>query len=152
MVVRLSNIRPKRPNAFFVFFAGFRPYVGQPDTNIGWVTLMPFTSINPTNPKPIPLNFAKKYWELTVLKNIVILTFFFKKEKKNCLIPWKAVKGSWVARMGRKFDDYPGFQPMRFWANTYAQDCMKLLTWSVHFCVCLVIPYLETFSMTLPSC
>ena len=19
--------------------------------------------------------------------------------------------------------DYPGFQPMRFWANTYAQDC-----------------------------
>ena len=24
--------------------------------------------------------------------------------------------------MGRNFDDYPGFQPMRSWANTYAQD------------------------------
>ena len=26
--------------------------------------------------------------------------------------------------MGRNFDDYPGFQPFRSWANTYAQDCM----------------------------
>ena len=25
--------------------------------------------------------------------------------------------------MGQTFDDYPGFQPMRSWANTYAQDC-----------------------------
>ena len=25
--------------------------------------------------------------------------------------------------MGRNFDDYPGFQPFRSWANTYAQDC-----------------------------
>ena len=25
--------------------------------------------------------------------------------------------------MGRKFDDYSGFQPFRSWANTYAQDC-----------------------------
>ena len=38
--------------------------------------------------------------------------------------PWKAVKVSWVARMERNFDDYPGFHPMRSWANTYyAQDC-----------------------------
>ena len=28
--------------------------------------------------------------------------------------------------MGRNFDDYPGFQPMRSWANTYAQDCSSL--------------------------
>ena len=27
--------------------------------------------------------------------------------------------------MCRNFDDYPGFQPFRSWANTYAQDCMK---------------------------
>ena len=27
------------------------------------------------------------------------------------------------ARMGRNFDDFPGFQPFRSWANTYAQDC-----------------------------
>ena len=26
--------------------------------------------------------------------------------------------------MGRNFDDYPGFQPFRSWANTYAQDCI----------------------------
>ena len=25
--------------------------------------------------------------------------------------------------MGRNFDDYPGLQPMRSWANTYAQHC-----------------------------
>ena len=29
--------------------------------------------------------------------------------------------------MGRNFDDYPGFQPFRSWANTYAQDCMSLV-------------------------
>ena len=27
--------------------------------------------------------------------------------------------------MGRNFDDYPGFQPFRSWANTYAQDCRQ---------------------------
>ena len=27
--------------------------------------------------------------------------------------------------MGRNFDDYPGCQPFRSWANTYAQDCNK---------------------------
>ena len=25
--------------------------------------------------------------------------------------PWKSVKGSWISRIGRNFDDYPGFQP-----------------------------------------
>ena len=25
--------------------------------------------------------------------------------------------------MGQNFDDYPGFQLMRSWANTYAQNC-----------------------------
>ena len=34
--------------------------------------------------------------------------------------PWKAV--SWVAMMGRNLDDYSGFQPIRSWPNTYAQD------------------------------
>ena len=62
-------------------------------------------------PKDQSCSISQKnmYWELTVLK-------FF------CLIPWKVVEGSWVARMGH-FDDYPGFQPMRSWANTYSQDC-----------------------------
>ena len=30
---------------------------------------------------------------------------------------------------GRNFDDYPGFQPMRSWANTYAQDCTSFWYW-----------------------
>ena len=25
--------------------------------------------------------------------------------------------------LASKDDDYPGFQPIRSWANTYAQDC-----------------------------
>ena len=122
----------------FVFFACFRPYVGQLDDHIGWVTLMPFATIYPTDPRTNPSQFCKKYWELTVLKNVVFLRshfgiFFSKKNIKKhffsiffffCLVPWKAVRGSWVARMGRNFDVYPGFQPMRSWANTYAQDCM----------------------------
>ena len=38
--------------------------------------------------------------------------------------------------MGRNFDDYPGFQPFRSWANTYAQDCIKVnfqnvVAWSI---------------------
>ena len=57
--------------------------------------------------EPIPLNFAKKYWELTDWKNIgnFLSRPFW---KFFCLIPWKAVKGSWVARLGRNYDDYPG--------------------------------------------
>ena len=78
---------------------------------------------------PIPLNLAKKYWALTVSQNEVFLSrpfwIFFSKNFFFffCLILWKVVKGSWIARMGRNFDDYPGFQPFRSWANTYAQDC-----------------------------
>ena len=83
---------------------------------------------------PIPLNFAKTFWELTVLKNMLFLSrpfwnIFFKKkfffaqshEKQSNVFEY-------FARMGRKFDDYPGFQQMRSWANTYAQDCMYYLS------------------------
>ena len=49
-----------------------------------WVTLMPFTSIYPTDPRTNPTHFHKKLWELIVLKNLVILSrsfwiFFSKK-------------------------------------------------------------------------
>ena len=37
-----------------------------------------------------------------------------------CLFPWKAVKCSWEARMGRNFDDYPGFQSKTTPAQRYA--------------------------------
>ena len=68
--------------------------------------------------EPIPLNLAKWFFFESA-----ILDFFFKKKFFFCLIPWKVVKGSWIARIGRNFDDYPGFHPFRSWANTYAQDC-----------------------------
>ena len=32
----------------------------------------------------------------------------------------KFIFGSRVARMGQNFDDCPGFQHMKSWANTYA--------------------------------
>ena len=77
---------------------------------------------------PIWEIFAKKFWELAILKNELFLSqpfwiFFLKKIIFFCLIPWKKVKVSWIAGMGRNFDDYPGFQLFRSWANTYAQDC-----------------------------
>ena len=43
---------------FFVFLALFWAYVRQPDGHIGWVILMPFASINPTNPRTNPWNFG----------------------------------------------------------------------------------------------
>ena len=36
---------------------------------------------------------------------------------------WKAVKVSWVARMGRHFDDNSGFQPKTTPAQRYATQC-----------------------------
>ena len=56
---------------------------------------------------PIPEIFVKKYWELAVLKNSV---FFVSAILFFCFIPMKSVKVSWVAKMGRNFDDYPGFK------------------------------------------
>jgi hypothetical protein len=39
--IRLSDKRPKTSkNAFFVFFACFRPYVELPDNHIGWALLI----------------------------------------------------------------------------------------------------------------
>ena len=42
-----------------MFLALFGAYVGQPDGHIGWVTLMPFASINPTNPRTNLWNFGE---------------------------------------------------------------------------------------------
>ena len=63
-------------------------------------------------------------WQNEVFLSRPFWIFFFEKKIFFCLIPWKIVKGSWIARMGQNFDDYPGFQPFRSWANTYAQDCI----------------------------
>ena len=101
----------------FVFFACFRPYVGQPDNHIGWATLMPFASIYPTNPRTHPWNFLEKLLQIDGFKNIVFLcrpfwNLFFKKIFFFASSPWKAVKVYCVARMGRNFDNY--HLPFRF--------------------------------------
>ena len=65
------------------------------------------------------LKFKKnQFWELAILKNSVLLSrpfwnFFFQKKKKRILFassPWKSVKATFLSRMGRNFDDYPGLQ------------------------------------------
>ena len=52
-----------------------------------------------------------------------------------------------AARMGRNFDDYLGFKPFRFWANTYAQDCTwflcKILFWINVGCVSILMYFIQ---------
>ena len=65
------------------FFACFRPYVGQPDDHIGRVTLMPFASIYPTDPRTNPAQFDEKIlriygFEKRSFFESAILVFFFK--------------------------------------------------------------------------
>ena len=112
-------------NAFLVFFACFRPYIGQPaDDHIGWAISMPFASIDLFYPKTNPWNFREKYWELMVLKNSILKTFFqtfffFASSQ------WKSVKGSLVARMSRNH------QPQTFLTQVYL-NFILLHTFSRH--------------------
>ena len=76
--------------------------------------------------------FEKNYWELAELKNSVFLSrpfwiFFSKKKKKFTSSPWKLVKVSWVSRMGRNFDDYPGFQQKITPPKHFSRQCMYVL-------------------------
>ena len=99
--VRHNQGLKQAKNAFFVLFACFRPYVGQPDDHISWVTLMPFTSIYPTGPRTNPAQFCKNIlridsFEKHVVFESAILKYFFQKEIFFCSIPWKTVKCFWV--------------------------------------------------------
>ena len=49
----------------------------------------------------------------------------FKKKKKFASFPWKSVKIYRLARMGRNFDDYPGFQPKTTFMYYFAHDCKR---------------------------
>ena len=94
MAIRVSDVSSKRAkNAFLVFLVHFRAHVGQSDGHIGWATLMPLHQSILLTQGPISLNFAKKYWELTVWQNEVFLSrpfwiFFFKKNF-FCFIPFQ---------------------------------------------------------------
>ena len=52
--------------------------------------------------------------------------FFFQKEKFFLVFSNENNLGFHARyHFFENFDDYPGFQPFRSWANTYAQDCSK---------------------------
>ena len=117
--------------AFFVFLGCFSPYVGQPHGHIGWATSMAFAPFNSTNPRTTPWNFQNFSFRIGDFEKCTffesaILNFFFQKKKIFFaeFLP-KHVKVYWLARNFRNFDDYPGLQPMRSLANTYAQHCTQ---------------------------
>ena len=56
----LTHAPKQAKNAFFVFFACFRPYVGQPDDHIGWASSISLPSIYLIHPRTNPWNFGKK--------------------------------------------------------------------------------------------
>ena len=113
-----------------MFLGCFCPYIRQPHDNIGWATLMPFASINPTNPRTNLWNFREKFlrigdFEKRCFFESAILNFFFR--KKNfffAFFPWKQVKVYWLARMGQNFDQ--GTNASTFWPRP------NILKGSVH--------------------
>ena len=52
-----------------------------------------------------------RFWKTQFFLIRPILDLFFSNIFFFASSPWKLVKVSWVSRMGRNFDDYPGFQP-----------------------------------------
>ena len=91
MVVRLSNKRGK--NAFLAFFALKWPFVGQPDTHIGWATSLAYSWLSFTYPRTISWNFG---WKMFRIGGFEKLPFLKKQNSNNqnskknlffCLIP-----------------------------------------------------------------
>ena len=101
MVVRLSDVSSKTgKNAFFVFLGCFCTYVGHPHDHIGWAISMPFTSINPTNPRTNQWNFCWKILRIGAFEKwpfwkTAILEFIFEK-LVFCFIPMKISHQEWV--------------------------------------------------------
>ena len=92
----------------------FWAYVGQPDGHIGWVTLMPFASINPTNPRTNPWNFGgncSTFGEVEKLSffESAILNYFFQKKNFFCFIPMKTCQSLLVSKDFSKFWWLPWF-------------------------------------------
>ena len=77
-----------RQKCIFVFLGCFCAYVGQPQDHIGWVTPMPFSSINLINSSTNPGNFHEKIMRIGragkwCFFESAILIFFSEKEKKQ---------------------------------------------------------------------
>ena len=104
-------------NAFFVFFACFGAYVGQPHGHIGWAKSMPFASFNPTNPRTNPWNFGgicsafDEVEKLSFFESAILNLKKKKKKKKFASSPWKLVTNYVLEWMGLNFYYYDGLQP-----------------------------------------
>ena len=96
---------------FFVFLALFGAYIGQSDGHIGWVTLMPFASINPTNPRTDLWNFGDNcsaFGSSWKTQFFWVGHFeFFSSKKKNALFLFKFMG---YQEFFLNFDDYSDFQ------------------------------------------
>ena len=94
---------------------------------------MPFASINPTNPRTNPWNFREEILRIGDFENLSFFESAILKKKFKKIIyffpssPWRLVKVSWVARMGRNFDDYPGFQLFFTQINHLCPECISEL-------------------------
>ena len=86
LAVRLSDIRCKTAKkCFFCVFWMFLSLCGQPHGHIHWASSMPFTSINPTNPKTNLRNFRENFlrigdFEKRCFFESAILNFIFQKK------------------------------------------------------------------------
>ena len=60
-----------------------------PHDHIGWPTSMPFTSINPTNPRTNPWNFWKKILRIGEIEKLSCFELAILEFKKKCFIPMK---------------------------------------------------------------
>ena len=98
-------------------------------------------------------------WELAVLKISVFLSrqFWILLNKFFASFPWKAVNIYRIARMGRHFDDYPGFQQipgilillqqsvtMQFYICNLFYD--SFLHGSCHFFICHIFAISDKMS------
>ena len=110
----------------FVFLGCFWAYVSQPHCHIGWARSMPFASFNPTNTRTNLWNFHKNILRIGDLEK---LSFFWVSHFGIFFAssPWKSVNIYRLARMGRNFDDYPGFQPKTTFLYYFAHDCSKYI-------------------------
>ena len=87
--------------------------------HIGWATLMPFASINPTNPRTNPWNFKNwRFWKSQYFFNLAIFNFL-------CLIPMKTNQSSFVSKNGSKFWSSQKWQDLLTQTKHYAPECMS---------------------------
>ena len=134
MVVRQCGIYVKQPKTPKHILPVFELMLDSLMTIWGWGKSIPFASINPTDPR-INL-FAKIFWKLAILKNLVLLRRLFWTFKFFFFFSflWKSVKGFLISRMGQNFDDYLDFQPKITYPKHFSGQCKILSIFeTLHF-------------------